>query len=644
MPRGGCTLSAIALVVCLFAPWPVAAQSPNEVQPDPAPTAPENAEAPNNSRTPDLARLLVARDASTLAEAIRSTTDWVWVETAIAAISEPQFSGLCADSGVSKAIAGRLAEAPAGSQVVFLTALGRSNERDAVRAVLGMLDQDLTPESRRRVFQVLVEQTGRSDLGEEVAAWQAWWNENEWIPEAEWLRRVTRWQSERSRRLVDRSRTAERGRAELYRELFSLTAPDARSAILIRMLGDGAIDVRRLGLELATRAVVNATPLPPEVSTAAAGLLRDPASEVRAGSAIFLASAGVNGAAADISQALTRERNALAAKAMLEALAFTIPTPGDLEVASSWLRNSVTTTAAARLLAVGAERGVLLSPRIRNMAWQLVESDCGASLGAAGIQLYGQLAPSSEFLNLMTLVRASDAAIRDAAAEALTSRQIGFSPLFAEVSRDPALLRFVVNGACAWSPTRVTWTQLTVIEGVTEQHLTRVADAMPPHETIATARIETSDARRIILLSRFSVERLRTETYAASVVVEGASLRMQTLLDLRRYEQILSERRPGANGAEPPVFPHQHTVRVALLCLERIDEATSAQATAEEWIEAIERLSEPNPEAAGRLALALQSQDGLGLSTAQAAQLDSLQQSLLDSTGRSESPTHDDME
>lgn len=643
--RRGASAAFLAAVALMVGP---ALGQESESPPATSDPSPASEGAPlSTDRTaasvPDLARLVESRDGAALALAIRSVEDWGWIEAAMSMLVDPAHLELCADSAVAKAIAGRLTDAPPAHRPGLLAALGRSSDRDAIRAVLGLLEKkDLTAETRRRAFETLVEQTGRSDLGEDAASWRAWWAEHEWIPEGEWIRRVARRQAERSRRLLERARGAERGRAELFRELYSLSPAESRPGLLIRLLGDGAVEVRRLGLDLASRAVVNATPLPAEVIGHVTTLLRDPAPEVRAGAATLLASAGINGASSDISQALGRENHPSAARAMLEALSFTTPSRTDLEAAASWLDDALAAPAAARLLNAGAERGVLVSPRIRNLAWNAVEDDRGVSLGEAGVILFGALAPAGRFSELADLLQNTDRGLRDAAAEALSARLEGVEPLFQAAGSEPAMVRYAIEAAALWRPTAQSWMTATRLEGVTESQLIRIAESMSDREAIVAAREEADDARRLTLLRRFAPGQARGAAGERRAAQDGARMRVRTLFSLGRHEDIIEESRAFAERAGKEDLEIRPLLRMALLCMERIDEATEAGITAEEWILAIERVAKTDPEAARRLAQALQSQDNMGLSTAQVEHLDALTGELAGAGDPVERPPNND--
>ncbi|RMH23512.1 MAG: hypothetical protein D6693_11415, partial [Planctomycetota bacterium] len=310
----------------------------------PAPGQPESASAvpaPVEATPVDPARA----EPRVIAGAVAGASGWEEVERLAAGVAA-RSDGAAADPAVVRALADRLADAPAPARAALLGALSRSASRDAVAAIIPLLDDPASAPSAVAALQRL---TGRADLAD-PGAWRAWWTRTEWIPEAEWLRRLARWHADRAEALARQARELERRLIAAGRAQYALAPVDERAALVVGYLRDDLPAVRRLGLELASRAVLDAAALPDDVFDAAAGLLADPAGDVRASAARLLASAGAASQADRIREALKTEREPSVAAVFLDAIRMMGPTGGDADAAVAWLDRAGASASAASLL------------------------------------------------------------------------------------------------------------------------------------------------------------------------------------------------------------------------------------------------------------------------------------------------------
>lgn len=598
-------LRFVALAGVAFA-GDVAAQSANDELRPGAATAVQTIQS-----LPDADELLKSGDPGRVAGAITQAADWDWLGGLCAQLADPQHFRLLSDSAVIKALAERLPLAPEAAQPQILAALGKTYDREALRAVMRLLESDRVGTLERLAIRCLIDQTGRADLGEDPQAWRQWWSENEWIPEGAWLARVAQWQLQRAHALRDRVISAEKRSYEVHRELYSLTPAEQRPALLVKFLDDQFSDVRGLGLDLTTRLVINATPAPPEAIARAVKLLHDRTPEVRASAAQLLAAVGLNGRAAEISGALLVESNPGAARAMLEALALGRPARRDMRIAANWLNDPEAGPAAARLLIAAAENAEFIDPSVRNEVWASLHGDMGRRLGPMGVRLFGMLAPAAEFERLVDLLQASDRTISEAAAEALALRPDGVDALLRGAATHQSLARFCAGAIRRWRNTAAGWAALRQIAGFPEEMLENVAHSMSLHEAIAAAETETSPRLALTLLERFD-----TASAPAAVQARLVEARQRALFASGDYQGVIKEAR---RDLKPEQFPSM--VRIAMLCLEQCDDAVAAGATAEDWFEAIGRLAESDAARSRRLAALMQSTLGDGLSESDLARL-----------------------
>jgi hypothetical protein len=140
-----------------------------------------------------------------------------------------------------------------------------------------------------------------------------------------------------------------------------------------------------------------------------------------------------------------------------------------------------------------------------------------------------------------------------------------------------------------WMPTAEGWSLECTLTGTTEQDLAPLAAALPPGQAFDAATNEDSATRRLLLLDRFKEPAALASALPSSELAAGVLLRLQTLLDLGLYEDVLNQPEfPDSLGDDPRFVA---AVDVALLALGRFDEAEKAGSQPEVWFEAIGRLT-----------------------------------------------------
>jgi len=545
-------------------------------------------------------------DADAIAKAISSSQDWVWVSQISQLLATDEHRSLLEADEVIAALASRLGEAPADARRSLLTAMSLVSSPDAVRGVMQLVGSDADFEASSEAMKALIKQTGRADLGANPQAWRDWWAQQEWIPEAQWLRRVARWQAAYARTLAQSLDTSARRQAELLRALYGVTKAEDRPALLIRMLSDPFAPNRLLGLELASRAIVNATKLPPSVIEQAGTLLLDSSAEVRTASAKLLASSGLNGQASAVSRSLAQEQSPQAAQAMLQALVYADPTRSDVASAARWIKDQTAGPAAASLLLTALDHEGFTQQELRQRVYRAVQEDMGVSLKADGVRLFGRLAGSKDFGRLTNLLTDHDGAIRDAAAQSLAQRAEGIGPLLEATTENPELLRFAIAGLSRFRVDRNGWAWLSEAPGVTSEALESFADLLTSDEAIEAARSEPSAEKRLTLLKRFDPKSLNTQSEQGlnqiRIMREGRGARLRTLLDLNQFDQVVKEARIAPETIDADA--RRSTFRVALLCLGKTEDASNGKATAQEWLDAVSRLAKVDQSKAIALAQA----------------------------------------
>lgn len=551
-----------------------------------APAAAANATVEIETRVAELIR---AGDAAGLAAALDSA-DQASLERAVAALLSAPTNGITADPLVVRSLAARLTDANGGARGQILRALARTSRREAVAAVIGALEQISTLNDSDAVFRTLVAQTGRADIGADADAWRRWWAGIEWIPEAEWLRRVAAWQAERAAELENRLARADRRLGDLARAQYSLTPDADRPAFLLALLGDELGVLRGIGLELATRAVLDARPLPDGLFDLAATILSDARAGNRARAARLIAAAGVDRFGVRLAEAVERERDPDAAAAILDALAISA-NPGSISrVAAGWLERSAVAPSAARAILRVIDAGGSLEPESLARADAVLRHDAGVSLGSAGVALFGRIAADdADFLRLGSLLLHDDAGIRNAAAASLASRAIGIEPLLRASSLNNSYFMPAARAIAAFEPIASGWRRLSAIEGVPDDALRAVAEALPDAEILLAAEAEPIPARVLMLLEGLDLQAGDANPAAAPTKPgRSAVLRVRAIFELGRDAETIAdaERWPGNAWRDEIGFDPAAAAR---LCLGRFEHPAERKPTAAEWLAALER-------------------------------------------------------
>jgi hypothetical protein len=160
--------------------------------------------------------------------------------------------------------------------------------RDAIGRLVRLLAAPLPAEVRAATIKALVARTGRDDLGANSEAWNTWWKEVSFLPEGDWRQRLAEAQSARAGRLQVQRDAAISRLGETLPRLHALTPPEERSDLIAGLIRDQIPEVSRLGLDLASRALLNAQPLGDPVRQAALQCLSHPSAEIRTAGARLL--------------------------------------------------------------------------------------------------------------------------------------------------------------------------------------------------------------------------------------------------------------------------------------------------------------------------------------------------------------------
>lgn len=518
----------------------------------------------SRSEAPDVARELQAALSPTRSSASR---------TAIA--DQISQSPTVPFRGLIPALAENLDPADPALTTSALKALARYQSREAVRAILdGFLPvgRPVPAELTSRACETLAAQTGLVDLGDELDAWRAWWNRAQWLTEQEWRTQVGRQQAAAAQALRRQRAAAVALVVDLYRRLHA-AAPDAtRPDLLAEMMAAGESEVRRLGLDLTMRALLNGKAIDDTVAGAVAARLSDSSPSVRAEAATILDRLNRPRFGPALRDALRREQNPTAAAAMLRA-AQNDPDESVIAASLTWIRNGqpASDAAIAALLAAHS-KGALEAPglvievraELERLYPNLLTSDAMSLLVALGD---GQA--------VIDLLDSADPARATMAANALVDWAPAVDALVASAGQRSALRDAAVRSLMRHRLTAGGFSAARALLDEREPShwdaLLQYARSLPADELLILASAERTPESREALIAHTVTPDFLAQVAEPTARIDLLVLALQTRLTLGRAADALA-----VLDATPTEWlgPRLRALRVtALLCLNRITDA-----------------------------------------------------------------------
>lgn len=578
---------------------PVATSAPRTQRAEPDLSLLTDPTADAGARAAAARRLLASADASTRS-AVASILTGDAADTRAIVIREIRGAAV-APAWLLPPLA-EAALAAGADQAAVIDAVGSIRTRDAVRLLLDHTDPALPQPVRDAAFASLARLTGRADLGTDAAAWRAWFEPIQWLPEAEWLRVLTEGLAQGLDR-VTASRDRWAGRAvEAHRRLYvEETRASERSAMLAALLRDETTSLRRLGVELAVREVANAKLLDASVQQALIDMLRAVQPDLRRSAAeLVFATAPAEAAGPAISEALMVETEPSVAAALLRAVA-AWPSPRVKPVVLRWItRPGPAQRPAIDAAAAMLEKGMMADADSEAAVLAALRSTDLSELPASGLRLLAMLGTETDRAAIASLLVSPTPSRRLRAAEALAA-QSAFLPRILEAARtDGGLYLTYCRAAASASPTPESFLTAASLPAPNEEArrdgLLQIASRIDPRDLAAAAReIDDLRLRELLLTPLLDVPLPAAPPGAAPAtpepsIVAGLILLARTRLELRQPAAALAALEPLSVVGETIESSQLDGVRcVALLWLNRVDEALELSAPASAWLEGLER-------------------------------------------------------
>ncbi len=493
----------------------------------------------------------------------------------------------------------------AAAKTAAIGAIGSIRTREAIRTLIPWLDDSSRPELRSPAARALSRQTGRGDLGADQRRWREWFGQIEWLPELEWRTLLAQNLAEAADRATrERDRSTAMLLDSLRARFRDAVTTEQRSGMLVEFLRHEVSAVRKLGIELTRQELANARPLEPSVATAVESLLSGRSREFRRSAAELLGILSLTDGGQAIAAALVREEDTDVVAPLLRAAARN-PSADLASVVVRWLEGPAACrepalSAAASLYAAGYLNKPQDVRTLRDALRALPLEDL--TPGTSGtLAMYYKLGDDEDRAKVHGLLSTSDPVRRRAAADLLANDPSATDALIAAAAADPTLVEAATRAVSLHRATIDGYEAIARLpaanEAARQERLLSVATGLPPRDLLAAAMTTDSPVFRDAILSRLTET---TELQAFGVwrsakqsphpaVVAGMLLLCRTRLELGRPAgalEVLTDLQPIAAVIDSAEFDGLKTI--ALLWLNRIDEAEACNASVSAWVDGLE--------------------------------------------------------
>lgn len=526
----------------------------------------------------------------------------------------------------------------------LLVAMDRYPARPMVATVVARLAEPSLPAGvRAALSSALLRWTGCDECAsadDPPRAWADWWSRVESYDDGAWNAELAKNFRARSERATARRDALSARIVELYNALYAATPVERRSEVIASMLRDDIPRANRLGLDLASRALLNAQLLGDGVATASVALLSSSDEEIRASAARLLENLGAPGAGKAIADALERERSSRVAAPLLRLSARQL-SGVPLSTLLRWLRAEEPAGSAAADAILAIINAGSLPDDAANDARSTLLGVEPTLFTASQTRLLATLADERTGDAMRQVARqAASAGARRLAALALAEDENEYSFVMTGARSDPAWFEGAARAVAEHRPTASAFLELLLAapaQGQWVDAAARTLASMPSDQRLTALRATDDLHRRDDLLGATIP---LVEASSIAEMRELLLLQAETRLDLREPEGALASL-AGATRDEPA--PGQRAERIrffALVALGRLRDALAATPgdPAECWLEAVRRCVDL-PHAAEALAL-LEENFATTMTPAQRSQLEALRMVVADpsSSGVPEDP------
>lgn len=510
----------------------------------------------------------------------------------------------------------------------LLRAMDQYPARPMVATVIARLeDASLSLNARSILVAGLLRWTGCDDCARPdngANGWTEWWSRVERYDESEWNAELAKNFRARSERAVARRDALSARIVELYNALYAATPIDRRSEVIASMLRDDLPRANRLGLDLASRALLNAQLLGDGVASASVALLSSADEEIRANSARLLENLGAPGAGQAIADALERERSARVAAPLLR-LSARQSSGVPISTLLRWLRAEEPAGSAAADAILSLISADSLPDDAANDARSTLLGVEPAQFTSSQTRLLATLADDRSRDTMRQIANVStSASARRIASLALAEHESELAFVLSGARNDPVWFEGAARAVAIHRPTASGFQELldaAPAQGQWVDFAATTLAAMSPEERLTALRsTEDLHRREDLLGATLPLVEQADPAHSRELLL----LQAETRLDLRDPEGALAALAGATRDVPAPGHRAQRVRFFALVAQGRLRDALAATPgePAECWLEAVRRCADL-PHAPEALALLVENFETT-MTPSQRAQLESL--------------------
>lgn len=451
--------------------------------------------------------------------------------------------------------------------------------------------------ARDRAAQHLADFSGRTDLGTDVAAWQAWLAEADAMTERAWQASIATAQAARAQAAESAAAEAQARLIASLRRLHLITPAAERATLLAELLDDPMACVQELGFELVQRELSAAADLGPQVGQSAVQLLASNNPKTRSRAAALVRQLAPEGAGGAVITALGRETDEAVAEDLLLALQ-RYQGPECVDGVLTWA--SSTSNARERALETLwdlTRAGHLRGDQQRARALAIARGIPVAERTPASIYLLDFLGSAEDAQAIAQSLLIGPTPVRQAAAQTLVWYEDLQPALLQAAEEQTELFPYAAQTQLVHRPTPHGYRLLLGLKGWDtpqgRDQLSALARAMTSPE-IDTLLYTTTDPslRQSLLEELVRPERMMTEQGVpeAETVIAAASWKLaQEALEDRRFDRAVTllDRAPATIDNVAGAGPVSALRCAALIAFGRVDLAQATDAPASAWLQGV---------------------------------------------------------
>ncbi|MCC6428103.1 MAG: hypothetical protein IT435_14935 [Phycisphaerales bacterium] len=479
----------------------------------------------------------------------------------------------------------------------IINAMAGIRTRESARSLLAITASTRPEALRRDAWTALARLTGRKDLADNAAAWQAWLDECDLLSHQEWADRLAQGLAQRSDAAEADRQQAMIRLVESYRRLHVGLPPEHRSEFLAGLLRDDVQEVRSLGFELVSRELSENARLGPEVSAAAISLITSAKPSVRERAALLITQISPENAQIAVKRALAAETDPRAASALLQAAA-RWPDPDMFPTALSWVApDGAATASAVDYIRTLVRAGFLQSEDERQRVLNALRPLLPDKAPPGACDLLINLGEDDDIRSVAQLLSSPNAAVRQAAAQSLLIVPDHVDDILLAAAQDPELFEIAVRAVAMYWPTADGFKSISSIRAPSQdarrRGLLKVAQMLPSPDLVSVSTTAEPGLREPLLSNLASINRILSERHSTATfeaLGEGLLMLAQIRLELNKPDGALA-----ALDAMPELAVLEGEAPVdavrteSLLCLGRLSEAANIRSSSEPWIAALAR-------------------------------------------------------